>query len=110
MFGNLVIYQLPLTVTHLHTAQGKFIQRRPPTKSFLRATGPKSVHAERTLHFIPPGDYEAMKAARKAVARENWRQELGLVAVRSPRSGGGKSSLVVRSLDFEVKDASRFVF
>jgi len=51
-----------------------------------------------------------MKAARKAVARENWRQELGLVAVRSPRAGGGKSSLVVRSLDFEVKDASRFVF
>jgi len=105
-----LIHQLPLTVTHLHTAQGKFIQRRPPTKSFLRATGPKSVHAERTLYFIPPGDYEAMKAARKAVARENWRQELGLVAVRSPRAGGEKSSLVVRSLDFEVKDASRFVF
>ena len=51
-----------------------------------------------------------MKAARKAKARENWKQELGLAVVKSPRERGGKtSSLVVRSLDFEVKDASRLV-
>lgn len=89
---------------------GKFSPRRPPTQSFLRATGPRNVHAERSLHFIPPADYEAMKAARKAIARQNWKQELGVGVVRSPRERGGKpSSLVVRSLDFEVKDASRLV-
>ena len=94
---------------HSYTAlTGKFSPRRPLTQSFLRATGPRNVHAERSLYFIPPADYEAMKAARKAKAKENWKQELGMGVVKSPRERG--SSLVVRSLDFEVKNASRFVY
>ena len=75
---------------------------RPPTDSYLRATGPKDVHAERSLHFMHPHDY-AMARTNQVAVEKQLTQELGLSprgrVQRSPRSD--HAHIRVTSLDFE---------
>ena len=42
----------------------------PPKPIYLQATGSKSVHAPRTLHFLPPEQYQAQKLQQRAVQRQ----------------------------------------
>ncbi|CAI8051807.1 hypothetical protein GBAR_LOCUS28359, partial [Geodia barretti] len=46
-----------------------YAQGSPPrssTAAYVRATGPKTLHAPRTLHFLPPHQYRALKEQEKA--------------------------------------------
>ena len=81
----------PAPHTHMHTrtVQGKY-RRPPPTEAFLRATGPKDVHAERTLRFLPPKEYK----------RPRRRQEMGGGSASSHQP---KSRLTINSLEFESR-------
>jgi hypothetical protein len=76
----------------------------PPREGYLRAIGPKTVHAERTLYFVPPREYEAGKAADK-VTKKRLGQEYGWSQDRKPKGRRlpGKSTLVINSVDFEQK-------
>lgn len=76
----------------------------PPNAVLLRATGPKNIHAEKTLHFLSPKDYKKMKAADRA-NKKQLSQQYGDTepttsrGQRSPR----KSGIMIRSLSFEQK-------
>lgn len=80
---------------YLITATGKFSPSKikPPTEGFIRATGPKHVHAERTLYFVPPKDYHSPRKSSKSDG------ETG-------SSTNSKSVLRVNSLEFSDR-ASR---
>ena len=99
---------LQCTRTHIHAVEGKFTGYKrscPPSEAYLRATGPKSVHAERTLYFYHPEQYKAVKAARRTLEKQ-LSQQLGLSPARSShhkRRHGNFSSIIIRSLDFEPK-------
>ena len=77
------------SVTNLHThssppAKGnKFSLPRPPSQTYLRATGPKTVHASQTLHFLSPSQY---KERRKKADRHNLTDNSALS--QSYRQGG----------------------
>lgn len=97
----------PIGTLH-YIVQGKFtaFKNRPPSQAFLRAIGPKDVHAERTCIFLPPKEYEAMKVAKRAsrnwkssqeVSRNLQNQELATKTVQK------RSSIVIKSLDFDTK-------
>ena len=77
----------------------------PPSQSYLRATGPKTVHAERTLHFLSPDDYRSMKAADKAT-RKQLSQQYGISLTRHKRSrtmSPVESAIVVNSINYEQR-------
>lgn len=39
-----------------------------PSRVNHRAYGPKTVHAERTLYFLPPQEYEQLRKSRRSTA------------------------------------------
>lgn len=91
------------THTHTHTVvKNKLSLPMPPSDVYLRATGPKTVHAERTLHFLSPQEYEAAKAADRAT-RKQLSQQYGVSLNRQrPRMKSPvKSTIVINSLNFE---------
>ena len=111
--------QFPLKLTHTHThththtvtVDGKFTTYKgthPPSEDYLRAMGPKTVHAERTLYFYAPEQYKAVKAARRALEKQ-LSEEFGLSPTRSlqnKKRHGNLSSITIHAVDFETK---RFV-
>ncbi len=54
-----------------------------------RAIGPKTVHAEQTLHFVKPAEYKA---------RKKLSTQQSVLKVQS-----SKTSLTITSIDFETK-------
>lgn len=77
----------------------------PPREGYMRAIGPKTVHAERTLHFLSPQEYKAAKAADREM-RNKLGQQYGWSQDRRSRGRslpGNKSALVITSVDFEQK-------
>lgn len=95
----------------LHTAQGRFNPTKLPrtaTPTYLRATGPKSAHATRTLHFLPPQQYRAEKQEQKRqrmMLMKEYMEENGLeeVVPQPP----AKSFLAMQSLEFSGKGVGR---
>ncbi len=71
-----------------------------PNDGYLRAIGPKTVHAERTLHFLSPQEYRATKTAEKAM-RKKLNQQYGtdVPKAKSPV----KSRIIIQSLNFDQK-------
>ena len=72
----------------MHTVEGKFAgykRSHPPSEEYLRATGPKTVHAEKTLYFYHPEQYKVVKAARRALEKQ-LSQQLGLSPTHKPRN------------------------
>lgn len=83
--------------------QGKLSIPSPPSESFLRATGPKTVHAERSLHFLPPSEYQASKERRHVIQHSPEASEAlshsypkGKLKVHSVEFETGKSKMVTR--------------
>lgn len=75
----------------------------PSSEAMLRAIGPKTVHAERTLHFLSPREYAAMKAADKAT-RKQLSQQYGISrGQRKGRRPPVNSAIVIDTLHFEQK-------
>ena len=48
-----------------------------------RAYGPKTVHAERSLHFLPPEDYEQLRNSRRRQFKANTTHPSEQVAAKS---------------------------
>ena len=105
-FGFLVLHP-PLLLdiilcNSVHTVEGRFTgykRSHPPSEEYLRATGPKTVHAEKTLYFYHPEEYKAIKIARRALEKE-LSQQLGLSPTHKPRK---HTNITIQSLDFEPK-------
>lgn len=94
-----------LFLSTMHTVEGKFTGYKrslPPSEEYLRATGPKTVHAEKTLYFYHPEQYKVVKAARRALEKQ-LSQQLGLSPTHKPRKHANISSITIHSLDFEPK-------
>lgn len=60
---------------------------RPPSHTYLRATGPKTIHAERTLHFVHPKQY-----------KEPSQHNNGLLSQHSRAT-----SVIVTNTNFDIK-------
>lgn len=94
-----------------HTVEGRFTgykRSHPPSEEYLRATGPKTVHAEKTLYFYHPEQYKAIKTARRALEKQ-LSQQLGLSPTHKPRKHTNISSIMIQSLDFEPKRCSIYL-
>ena len=75
-----------------------------PSHTYLRAIGPKTVHAERTLHFLSPEEYRAAKAADRAHRKQLSQQYGGSVTGRRGRSKSvshGRSNIVINSISYD---------
>ena len=78
----------------MHAIEGKFTGYKrsyPPSEEYLRATGPKMVHAERALYFYQPEQYKVVKANRMALEK----QQLGLSPTHKPRKHANISSITI---------------
>ncbi len=80
------------TPTHSSHSEGVWRSGRDFVDNYThsRATGPKTVHAERTLNFVRPEEYKASKKMLRQHTR-GWSQR------------SQASSLTVTSIDFETK-------
>ena len=88
-------------------ADGKttsFKMPRPPTQSYVRATGPKTVHAERTLHFLSPDEYKALKKEQRSTEKE-LTQQYGMNSMTSEQGQRpqGRTTVSIVSMDFDKK-------
>ena len=106
-FGH-VKYILSLVNAHTHAGQGS--PPRSSTADYVRATGPKTLHAPHTLHFLPPHQYRALKEQEEA-QRVSPGRELVMSGGEAGKEGGRGSFLAMRSLEFggsrEVKGGER---
>lgn len=86
-------------------ADGKttsFKMPRPPTQSYIRATGPKTVHAERTLHFLSPKEYKAKKKEQRSTEKE-LTQQYGMNSTTSKQGqrSQGRTTVSIVSTEFD---------
>ena len=94
------------------TAQGKFDPTKLPhsaSQTYLRATGPKNVHAPRTLHFLPPEQHQAQKLQHKAMLWQLVADYLSDVGwgEEEPSPQQAKSFLAMKSLQFGGREVKK---
>ena len=108
--GHLSVYNVHMTLCSF-AAQGTFDPTKLPcsaSQAYLRATGPKSVHAPRTLHFLPPEQYRAQKLQQRALQRQLMADYLSDVGwgEEEPLPQQVKSFLAMKSLQFGGVDVN----
>lgn len=81
------------------TAEGNYSPRkfRPPSQEYLRATGPKDVHAPQTLLFLPPEEYLALKKLQHSRSTTHKHKGTSANHPITPH----KSSLKIHSQDLQ---------
>ena len=75
----------------------------PPSQAYLQATGPKTIHAERTLNFVTPEEYKAKKMMQRSLEIELSQQFGDGNSKKGPQRLRRRSNITVRSLKFETK-------
>lgn len=80
-----------------YTAEGHFYpcKFRPPSQEYLRATGPKNVHAPQTLFFLPTEEYRALKKLHYSRSSTHENKDTSANHPKTPH----RSSLKIHSQD-----------
>ena len=100
VFNPILLFFTPLL--YMHAVEGKFTAYKrchSLSEEHLRATGPKTVHAEKSLYFYHPKQYKAIKAMRRELEKQ-LDQQLDVIPTPNTRRHGNLS-MTMHSLDFK---------